>query len=88
MSFKKWFNIVMESALWIFRASSLHNITAEVPTRRFPNRMVLFLYGTSDVNEVDRTDLLDMHTLSMSRIYSGAQPFKDLKVKSSIAHLG
>ena len=50
----------MESALWIFRGSSFHNLAAKVPKRRFPNRMDLFLYGTSDVNAVDRKDLLDM----------------------------
>ena len=55
-----FFNIVMESALWIFRDSSFHNLAAEVPKRRFPNRMDLFLYGTSDVNAVDRKDLLGM----------------------------
>ena len=49
----------MESDLWIFRGSSFHNL-AEVPKRRFPNRMDLFLYGTSDVNAVDRKDLLGM----------------------------
>ena len=31
-----------------------------VPKRRFPNRMDLFLYGTSDVNAVDRNDILGM----------------------------
>ena len=51
---------VMESALWIFRGSSFHNLAAEVPKRRFPNRMDLFLYGISDVNAVDRKDLLGM----------------------------
>ena len=69
----------MESVLWIFRGSSFHNLGAEVPTRRFPNRMDLFLYGTSDVNAVDRKDLL-----GLSQRYSGAQPFNDLKVKCSI----
>ena len=38
--FNSFFNIVMESALWIFRrSSSFHNLSAEVPKRRFPNRM-------------------------------------------------
>ena len=50
----------MESALWIFRGSSFHNLTTEVPKIRFPNRMDLFLYGTSAVNAVDRKDLLGM----------------------------
>ena len=50
----------MESALWIFCGGSFHNLAAEVPKRRFPNRMDLFLYGTSDVNAVDRKDLLGM----------------------------
>ena len=50
-------NVVIESALWKFRGSSFHNVTAEVPKRRFPNRMDLFLYGTSDVNAVDRKDV-------------------------------
>ena len=51
----------MESALWIFRGSSFHNLAAEVQKRRFPNGMDLFLYGTSDViNAVDRKDLLGM----------------------------
>ena len=50
----------MESALWIFRGSSFHNLAAEVPKRRFPNRMDLFLYGTSDLNAVDGKDLLGM----------------------------
>ena len=54
--FSRFLNIVMESALWIFRGSSFHNLAAEVPKRRFPNRMDLFLYGTSDVNAVDRKD--------------------------------
>ena len=58
--FSRFLNIVMESALWIFRGSSFHNLAAEVPKRRFPNRMDLFLYGTSDVNAVDRKDLLGM----------------------------
>ena len=49
-------NIVMESALWIFRGSSFHNLAAEVPKRRFPNRMDIFLYGTSDVNAVAPND--------------------------------
>ena len=48
----------MESALWIFRGSSFHNLAAEVPKRRFPNRMDIFIYGTSDVNAVDRKDLI------------------------------
>ena len=74
----------MESAFWIFRGSSFPDLAAEIPKRRFPNRMDLFLYGTSDVNAVDRKDLLGMQTLSMSQGYSGAQPFNDLKVKSSI----
>ena len=52
--FKKFFIIVMESALWIFGGSSFHNLAAEVPKRRFPNRMDLFIYGTSDVNAVER----------------------------------
>ena len=60
MSKTFFFNIVMESALWIFRSGSFHNLAAEVPKRRFPNRMDLFLYGTSDVNAVDRKDLLGM----------------------------
>ena len=50
----------MESALWIFRGSSFHNLAAEVPKIRFPNRMDLFQYGTCDVNAVERKDLLDM----------------------------
>ena len=50
----------MESALWIFRGSSFHNLAAEVPKKRFPHCMDLFLYGTSDVNAVDRKDILDM----------------------------
>ena len=58
--FKSLLNIVMESALWIFRGSSFHNLAADVPKRRFPNRMDLFLYGTSDVDAVDRKDLLGM----------------------------
>ena len=53
-------NNVMESALWIFRGSSFHHLAAEVPKRRFPNRMDLFLYSTSDVNAVDRNYLLGM----------------------------
>ena len=57
--YNRFFNIVMESALWIFRGRSFHNLAAEVK-RRFPNRMDLFLYGTSDVNAVDRKDLLGM----------------------------
>ena len=72
----------MESTLWIFHGSSFHNLAAEVPKRRFPNRMDLFLYGTSDVNAVDRKDLLGMQTLSMSQRYSGAHPFSDLKLKT------
>ena len=58
--FSRFFNIVMESAFWIFRGSSFHNLAAEVPMRRFPSHMDLFLYGTSDVNAVDRKDLLGM----------------------------
>ena len=50
----------MVSALWIFHGSSFHNLTAEVPKRRFPNRMDLFIYGTSVVNAVDRKYLLGM----------------------------
>ena len=57
---KKFLNIVMESALWIFRGSSFQNLAAEVPKRRFPNHMDLFLYGTGDVNAVDRKYLLGM----------------------------
>ena len=57
---KSFLNIVMESALWIFRGCSFHNLAAEVLERCFPNRMDLFLYGTSDVNAVDRKDLLSM----------------------------
>ena len=74
----------MESALWIFRGSSFHDLAAEVPKRRFSNRMDRFLYGTSDVNAVDSKDRLGMQTLSMSQRYSGAQPFNDLIVNSSI----
>ena len=55
-----FFNIVMESAFCIFHGSSFHNLAAEVPKIHFPNRMDLFLYGTSDVNAVDRKDLLGM----------------------------
>ena len=44
----------MESTLWIFLGSSFLNLAAEVPMIRFPNRMDPFLYGTSDVNAVDR----------------------------------
>ena len=50
----------MESALWIFRSSSFHNLAAEVPKTCFPNRMDLFLYGTSDVNAGDSKDLIGM----------------------------
>ena len=50
----------MESALWIFRASLFHYLAVEVQNRRFPNRMDLFLYGTSDINAVDRKDALGM----------------------------
>ena len=58
--FNSFLNIVKESALCIFRGSScsFYNLAAEVPKRRFPNRMDLFLYCTSDVNAVDRKDLL------------------------------
>ena len=56
--FKSFLNIAMESALWIFRGSSFHNLAAGVPKRCFPNRMDLFLYGTSDVNAEDRRDQL------------------------------
>ena len=52
---KSFFNIVMDSALWIFRVSSFHNLAAEVP-----KSMDLFLYGTSAVNAVYRKDLLGM----------------------------
>ena len=51
--FKSFLNIVVESALWIFRGSSFHNLAAKVPKTRFPNRMDLLRYGTSDVNAVD-----------------------------------
>ena len=57
---KKKLTIVMGSALWIFRGSSFHTLAADVPKRCFPNHMDLFLYGTSDVNAVDRKDLLCM----------------------------
>ena len=57
---QRFLNIVMESAIWIFRVSSFYNLSVKVPKRRFPNRMDLFLYGTSDVNAVDRKDLLGM----------------------------
>ena len=57
-AFKSFWNIVMESALWIFRGSSCHNLAAEVPKRRFPNRMDLLLYSTSDVNAVSERYLL------------------------------
>ena len=73
-----------ENVEGLLSGSSFHNLAAEVPKRHFPNRMDLFLYGTSDVNAVDRKDLLGLQTLSMSRKFSGAQPFNDLKVKSSI----
>ena len=43
--FNSFFNIVMESALWIFCGCSFHNLAAEVPKRRLPNRMDLFLYA-------------------------------------------
>ena len=46
--------------------------------------MDLFLYGTIDVNAIDRKDLLDMYTLNMSQRYSGAQPFSDLKVVKAV----
>ena len=58
LNFKK--NIVMISVLWIFRGSSFHNLAAEVPKRRFANRMDLFLYGTSDANAIDRKYILYM----------------------------
>ena len=58
--FNSFLNIVMESALWLFHGSSFHNLAADVPKRRFPNRVDLFLYGTSDVDAVDRKDLLGM----------------------------
>ena len=58
--FSSFLNIVMESALWIFRGSSFHNLAAEVPKRRLPNRMDLFLYDTNNINAVDRKDLLGM----------------------------
>ena len=48
----------MESALWIFRGSSFHNLAADVPKKHFPNRIDLFLYDTNDVDAVDRKDLL------------------------------
>ena len=48
----------MDSALWIFRGSSFHNLSTEVPKRRFHNRIVLFLLGTSDENAMDHKDLL------------------------------
>ena len=50
----------MESALWIFRGSSFHNLTEEVPKRRFPYRMDQFRHGTIDVNAVDLKDILGM----------------------------
>ena len=56
--FNSLFNIVMESALWIFRDSSFHNLAADVPKKHFPNRIDLFLYDTNDVDAVDRKDLL------------------------------
>ena len=60
--FTSFLTIVMESALWIFRGSSFQKfqINAEVQKRRFPSRMDLLIYGTSDVNAVDRKDILDM----------------------------
>ena len=50
----------MESALWIVHGSSFHNLAAEDPKRSFPNCMDICLYGTSDVNAVDRKDILGM----------------------------
>ena len=58
--FNSFFNIVMESALWIFRGSSFHYLTAEVPKIHFPNHMYLCLYGSRDVNAVDHIDLFGM----------------------------
>ena len=52
--------------MWIFRGSSFYNLAADVPNRSFPNRMDQFIYGTSDVNAVDRKDLLGMYMLIMS----------------------
>ena len=50
----------MESTHWVFCGSSFHRLAAEVPKIRFPNRMDLFLHGTSDVNAVDRNYTLGM----------------------------
>ena len=70
MSLKKCLNIVMESAIWIFCGCSFHNLATEVPKRRFPNRMDLFLYGTSDVNAVDCKDLFILfHSYTMVYIH-------------------
>ena len=67
--FSRFFNIVMESALWIFRGSSFHNLAAEVlPKRRYPNRMDIFIYGTSDVNAVDRKDLLAIWQVNVEHV--------------------
>ena len=57
----------MESALWIFHDSSFHNLAAEVPKRRFPNRMDLFLYGTSDVNAAITIDCTKVLTAVFER---------------------
>ena len=51
--FKHFFLHCYGISLWIFRGSSFHNLAAEIPKIRFPNRMDLFLYRTSDVNVVD-----------------------------------
>ena len=55
-----FFNVVKKSTPRIYRGISFQNFAAKVPKRRFPNRTDLFLYGTSDVNAVDRKDLLGM----------------------------
>ena len=69
MKVKTMLNIVIESAPWTFGSSSFHNLDAEFPKRRFLNHMVLILFGTGDLNTVNRKDLLDMYALTISHRY-------------------
>ena len=74
----------MLCAHFMLLGSVFHRVADDVLKIRLPVRIVLFLFGTSDVVDADLNGLFGVYQFNSSRKYDGAVLCSDLNVMTSI----
>ena len=82
-SFLKFFTL-LASFKWLGRV--FHNVAEEVSIRRLPIRIVLFLFGISDVVDADRRGRLGWYQCIRPDMYGGTILCNALYVVTSILY--